>query len=319
MKETGVTHELLSLFLNSDLYFYKNTNNLIATSLSHYFIYKLIIAENYKNTIILEDDNIFKDKALDFITNQLNLIQEDKHKIITVIGPQVQSNFMMAFTTFFFANVDFFLENFNLPTKKEDWYNPEFIAKYSLYKTYEGTFYDLLKDKLDLVLNIEPEFVELHKQDYIEWGIVNRYQNEKYLIDSNVLYLDNLFFLNEASNKKVILYQLIDTATDGLTYNSILKNADNPFIEKVVVITSNLPDFSYNNHDKVEHLNINSTYGITTDDIFKEFQDDYINIFLFDDVVLDYNLSVNISKLQPSDIGLLSPFMFDNFQILLHA
>ena len=150
-------------------------------------------------------------------------------------------------------------------------------------------------------------------RDIIESTITQH--NKKYLIDSNVLYLDNLFFLNEASNKKVILYQLIDTATDGLTYNSIFKNADNPFIEKVVVITSNLPDFSYNNHDKVEHLNINSTYGITTDDIFKEFQDDYINIFLFDDVVLDYNLSVNISKLQPSDIGLLSPFMFDNFQI----
>lgn len=77
MQETGVTHELLSLFLNSDLYFYKNTNNLIATALSHYFIYKLIIADNYKNTIILEDDNIFKKDLNIDLDNLLNNIPED--------------------------------------------------------------------------------------------------------------------------------------------------------------------------------------------------------------------------------------------------
>jgi hypothetical protein len=170
-------------FGNYDANIYSDVpNNIITENIKLGFNLAKILG--YKSVFYTEDDNIFKDKALDFITNQLNLIQEDKHKITTVIGPQVQSNFMMAFTTFFFANVDFFLENFNFPTKKEDWYNPEFIAKYSLYKTYEGAFYDLLKDKLNLVLNIEPEFVELHKQDYIEWGIVNRYQNEKYLIDN---------------------------------------------------------------------------------------------------------------------------------------
>jgi len=157
-------------------------NNIITENIKLGF--NLAKTLGYKSVFYTEDDNVFKDKALDSIKDKLNLIQEDNYKVITVLGPQVQSNFMMAFTTLFFANVDFIIKNFNIPTKKEDWYNLEIISKYSLHKTYEGIFYDLLKDKLDLVLNIESEFIELHKQNFIEWGIVNRYQNEKYLIDN---------------------------------------------------------------------------------------------------------------------------------------
>jgi hypothetical protein len=165
-------------------------NNIITENIKLGF--NLAKTLGYKSVFYTEDDNIFKDNALDFIKDNLDLIKKDQHKIITVIGPQVQSNFLMAFTTFFFANIDFFIKNFNIPTKKEDWYQPELISKYSLHKTYEGTFYDLLKNKLDLVLNIEPEFVKLHKQGYIEWGIVNRYQNEKYLIDNYFTVLPHL-------------------------------------------------------------------------------------------------------------------------------
>ena len=42
-KEVNQNQNLLSLFSESDVYFYKNTNNLIAHTLSHFFLYKLII------------------------------------------------------------------------------------------------------------------------------------------------------------------------------------------------------------------------------------------------------------------------------------
>ena len=178
-------------FSNYTADFYSDVpNNIITENIKLGF--NLAKSLGYKSVFYTEDDNVFKDNALDFITDKLDFIQNNQYKVITVLGPQVQSNFMMAFTTLFFASVDFIIENFNIPTKKEDWYNPEIITKYSLHKTYEGIFYDLLKDKLDLVLNIEPEFVELHKQGYIEWGIVNRYQNEKYLIDNYFVVLPHV-------------------------------------------------------------------------------------------------------------------------------
>lgn len=176
------SHTFIDFGTNSASFYSDIPNNIITENIKLGF--NLAKSLGYKSIFYTEDDNIFKEESLNSIKDKLNIIQEDKYKLITVIGPQVQSNFMMAFTTFFFTNVDFFLKNFKFPTKKEDWYNPEIITKYSLHKTYEGAFYDLLKDKLNLVLNIEPEFIELHKQGYIEWGIVNRYQNEKYLIDN---------------------------------------------------------------------------------------------------------------------------------------
>lgn len=77
LNEKGVTHELLSLFVKSDLYFYKNTNNLIACAISHFFIYKLICDAEYKNTIILEDDCILKNDVIKDLEDILNNIPED--------------------------------------------------------------------------------------------------------------------------------------------------------------------------------------------------------------------------------------------------
>jgi hypothetical protein len=170
-------------FENKSVDFYSgNPNNIITENIKLGF--NLAKSLGYKYVFYTEDDNIFKDEALDTLNNQLNILEKTKYKLTTVIGPQVGTRYLMAFTTFFFADVNFIIENFTIPTKKEDWYNLENVSKYSLYKTYEGVFYDLVQDKLDLVLNIESEFVEIHKQGYVEWGIVNRYQNENYLIDN---------------------------------------------------------------------------------------------------------------------------------------
>lgn len=196
-------------FQNISVDFYPgNPNNIITENIKLGF--NLAKTLGYKSVFYTEDDNIFKDGALSHIHSQLNLLQEDKYKLITVIGPQVSTQYLMAFTTFFFANVDFILDNFNFPTKKEDWYNLEFVSKYSLYKTYEGAFYDLIQNKLDLVLNIEPEFVEIHKQGHVEWGIVNRYQSEKFLID-------NFFTILPHHNltKHLFLYNWTSYLVDG--------------------------------------------------------------------------------------------------------
>lgn len=219
-------------FGNYSANFYPNVpNNIITENIKLGF--NLAKSLGYKSVFYTEDDNIFKGDFLNFIKDKLTLIQENAYKVITVIGPQVQSNFMMAFTTFFFADIDFIVENFNFPIKKEDWYNPEIISKYSLHKTYEGAFYDLLSPYQDLVLNIEPEFVKLHKQEHIEWGIVNRYQNEKYLIDNFFLIMPHI-----NRDKYLVLFNWSSHLIDGPKSYSVEIYFDNELIYKPNLITS---------------------------------------------------------------------------------
>jgi adenylate kinase family enzyme len=219
-------------FANYNLDFYSDIpNNIITENIKLGF--NLAKTLGYKSVFYTEDDNIFKDESFNSVKDKLNLIQENKYKVITVLGHQVGSTFKIAFTTFFFANVDFIIENFNIPTKKEDWYNPEIITQYSLHKTYEGIFYDLLKDKLDLVLNIEPEFVELHKQDYIEWGIVNRYQNEKYLIDNYFTILPHV-----DGTKHLVLFNWSSYLVDGLKPYNIKIHFDDNLVAEPYLATA---------------------------------------------------------------------------------
>jgi len=136
------------------------------------------------------------------------------------------------------------------------------------------------------------------------------HHNNKYSVDSNILYLDNFFLLHEQSIKKIILYQLIDNLNDNLTYKSIIINANNPFFESVVVITNNSPNFKCD-HDKVTHVNFRCVYGIQTNDIFNLFKDDCINVFIYNDIVIDYIQSEYILKMHNKDVGLLSTLMFN--------
>ena len=219
-------------FANYKIDFYSDIpNNIITENIKLSF--NLAKTLGYKSVFYTEDDNVFKDESFQAIKDKLNLIQENKYKVITVLGHQVGSTFEMAFTTFFFANVDFIIENFNIPTKKEDWYNPKIISEYSLYKTYEAIFYDLLKDKLNLVLNIESEFVELHKQDYIEWGIVNRYQNEKYLIDNYFTILPHV-----DGTKHLVLFNWSSYLVDGLKPYNIKIHFDDNLVAEPYLATA---------------------------------------------------------------------------------
>ena len=103
----------------------------------------------------------------------------------------------------------------------------------SLYKKYEAIFYDILIDKLDLVLNIESEFVELHKQDYIEWGIVNRYQNEKYLIDNYFTILPHV-----DGTKHLVLFNWSSYLVDGLKPYNIKIHFDDNLVAEPYLATA---------------------------------------------------------------------------------
>jgi hypothetical protein len=142
-----------------------------------------------------EDDNIFEDVL--FIERNLNLLE--KHKIIGILSKE-GNKYKKIITTFFFSDVDFFLEKFKLPSDVKDWYLEKNISKYSLYKIFEGVFYDLLKDDINLLYNIKDETEELEKSKKIKLNVNYRGDHDQFIIDN----FFNVFESNKG--KQLFLY-----------------------------------------------------------------------------------------------------------------
>jgi hypothetical protein len=199
-------------------------NNIITQNISLGF--NMAKSLGFTNVFYTEDDNIFRDQGLNWIQDNLNLI-DNPYKISTVTGPQTGSDYLGAFTTFFFASVDYFLEIFTLPREIQDWFNPENVFKYQLDKNYEGVFYELIKHRLDLVLNLESSFLELVENKFVDWGVVTRYQNESFLIE-------NLFniFPDPEGQKHLFLFNATQGLTTGEKSYSIKIYFNSQFIEE---------------------------------------------------------------------------------------
>jgi hypothetical protein len=135
------------------------------------------------------------------------------------------SDYIGAFTTFFFTSVDYFLSIFTLPQEISEWYSVENLSKYSLDKNYEGMFYDLIKTDLHLIQNLENSFLNLVNSNSIDWGVVNRYQNEHFLID-------NLFniFPDSQGNKHLFLFNATQNLLTGDKPYSVKIYFDSQFI-----------------------------------------------------------------------------------------
>jgi len=153
----------------------------------------------YKNVFFTEDDNIFKDGSFDFIKKQFNTLNEGTFKLCTAHG-HLLYGCKMLYITYFFANIDFFLEKFTIPHDKEDWYKSENIIKYGLNLSYEIFFYNLFENDIDKVLNIYDELQNLRASNYVDDGKSTRATNENWLIDNfmNV-------FVDKDKNKFLVL------------------------------------------------------------------------------------------------------------------
>jgi hypothetical protein len=182
----------------------------------------------YTSVFYTEDDNIFKDGALFYIENYLNLIESKEYNLATIVGREDNVVYPILFTTFFFANVDFMLENFNIPTEAKDWYIEENIYKYGLSKTYEGAFYHIMEPHINSICNIEEDFTYLVKENHIEWGKHQRYHNEHRL-------LEVFFNIVPDSTKQnhLILFNQSNWLLEGEKSYDIIVYHDSEFIIKV--------------------------------------------------------------------------------------
>ena len=134
----------------------------------------------YKNVFYTEDDNIWKEGSFDYINDNLNVLLSDQYKLAGVVGTQ-GNNYPIFFTTFFFANVEFLIDNLIIPHTKEEWYDIDIINKFDLNMTYEGCWYNLFSNKLDLIYNSHDSFFNIANKK-MDWGIYDRRHSEQNLI-----------------------------------------------------------------------------------------------------------------------------------------
>jgi len=211
----------------------------------------------YKNVFFTEDDNIFKDGSFDFIKKQFDILNEGTFKLCTVHG-KLLYGCKMLFVTYFFANIDFFLEKFTIPHNKEDWYKSENIIKYGLNLSYEIFFYNIFANDIDKVLNIDDELQSLRSLNYIDDGKSTRATDEKWLLDNHMnVFVDKnknkyLILINGSDKvrdqKEIKSYNVEVSFNDELPYNIIIKQTEftlfglNDDIKKVRLKVDNLLD-----------------------------------------------------------------------------
>jgi hypothetical protein len=190
LSQNGINDFAFDFFDNTNFrvdFYWSNVNCTIAKNIKLGF--DIAKSLGYKYVFYTEDDNIWKDGSFGYINYNLDKLKSGDYKISGVMGNQHQSNELMIFTTFFFANVDYFCNKFTIPTKASDWYNIENVKKYSLNKIFEDVFYRLLKDELYYFNNTEKEFLDILENDSnnrknFAWGIYNRRNSEKNLINT---------------------------------------------------------------------------------------------------------------------------------------
>lgn len=197
---------------NDDVHFYSsNVNQTITKNIKLGF--SLAKSLGYRNAFYTEDDNIWKSGSFDYINDNLNKLNHGNYIMAGVLAEQIGLEEPMMFTTFFFANIQYFTQKFIIPHDINDWYDLGNVKKFKLNKTYEIMFYNFFKNDLNYFYNTHKQFNELlePKSSNILFGLNDRRHSEKNLF--------NMFFTvlpDEKNNKTLMLLNRSDYLKTGV-------------------------------------------------------------------------------------------------------
>jgi hypothetical protein len=262
LHKNGIHDFAFDFFQNESMradFYWSNVNCTIAKNIKLGF--ELAKSLGYKHAFYTEDDNIWKDGSFGYIENNLNKLKSGKFKVSGVMGNQHESVELMIFTTFFFAEVNYFCNKFTIPVNSSEWYDINNVVKYRLNKIFEDSFYHLLLDELHLFHNSEPEFLEILENEpsnrkNFAWGIYNRRNSEKNLINTFFTVLPT----NTGEKHLMLNNQSFYLKTGGKTYTieiSLDGNYDSTItVDSGTYYTAKVPD-----NVKLVTLNIHG-YGV---------------------------------------------------------
>lgn len=161
--------------------------------------FKMAQILGYKNVFYTEDDNVFKEGSFDFIKKNLQVLNNQTHKLIGSFD-YFADNYAI-WTTFFFANVDYLLKRFTIPDTKEAYYKEENIVKYRLNKPFEISFFELFKDDMSNFLNVKDECMSLIDANHTKLGQNVRTTQKSWVFDT----FANILMDREGNYKLVII------------------------------------------------------------------------------------------------------------------
>lgn len=166
----------LSFKLNSDLVFIYSTNHNPTIARNTKLVMEFAKSLGITNVFYTEDDNIFTEKTFDSIKTHLEMLNRDECKLISTWGTMYDSLTPLLFSCFFYTNIDFFLEHFKIPTQIEQWYDPDTIKKYKLYRAYEESLYCCFEPVRHLTYNYLTEYHKLVDDNAVNMNLASRYE-----------------------------------------------------------------------------------------------------------------------------------------------
>ena len=125
----------------------------------------------------------------------------------------------------------------------------------------------------------------------------------------------SIFFVNntiptESTDLPIAVYHIV-TCISPEIIQSVTLNLSNPYIDQVVIVTNNLDVKTIFNNKKITFLEFHKFYGITIDDIFNTFDEKTVNVLLFDNIVFEYNKTINVRVVSADIIGIISSNTFE--------
>lgn len=133
----------------------------------------------------------------------------------------------------------------------------------------------------------------------------------KWNFKPNVLFLNNIVNYEKLENSPIDLYIIIKQTNDWVL-KTILLNAENTWINTVYLVFKDGDDVpNHVTNPKIHNLIIKTNFEINVSDIFDSFKETSINVLINDYVVLDYNNILNLYYISPTDLGILSPHIFN--------
>lgn len=226
--------------------YYSNHNVTIARNTK--LVFEFAKSLGFNNVFYTEDDNIFNEDSFDSIKTHLEMLNQNKVKFISSWGTMHDSNTPMLFSCLYFANIEFFLEHFKIPTTVEDWNNPDTIRKLKLHRAYEESFHTSFLPVKDQTYNYILEYSRLSKSKAIELNLASRYEDLDWRLNTTFTVVkqfegDRLFFV---ANNYVVQSAPVKNVDIKVTVD------DNVVFEKTMApSTWYYQDVTHNNKIKV--------------------------------------------------------------------
>jgi len=223
----GGPNDLACLTLNMNnlcaWVYYSNHNVTIARNTK--LVFEFAKSIGFENVFYTEDDNVFNEESFESIRQHLEILNQNNGvKFISSWGTMVGTNTPMLFSCLFFSNISFFLDHFKIPTSVEEWYNPDTIIKYKLYRAYEESLHECFFPVKDQTHNYISEYVRLNESKACELNLASRYEELNWRVNTTFTVLkelngSKLFFVaynyvvNTSTNKEIHLRVVKDETT----------------------------------------------------------------------------------------------------------